>query len=179
MASRLSIFSTKTLSALAGTCTALLTWCSRSKDCSVRPRVHPWKQSVVWQLMGPQAVCVTENSWRPDLVAGMRLSGPQGNSSQLLFPKGRLLTVEDHLSNIWVSASPTPASPSPTPLPILFFSCRAISTSLPDSTASSSPPPRSPHKLVQAYFFLRTRQRMPMMKLKQKQIQVRMKEQPW
>lgn len=42
---------------------------------------------------GAPAVCVTENCWRPSLVAGERLSGPDHGSievfSQLLSPKDR------------------------------------------------------------------------------------------
>lgn len=44
----------------------------------------------MWQLLGPQAVCVTENSWRPSLAAGERPSGPYPGSvhrSQWLSPR--------------------------------------------------------------------------------------------
>lgn len=85
MASRVSIFSTKIISALAGTCTAILTWCSRSEHHSAKPRIHPrkWNQ---WcgSWWGPRAACVTENSWRPSLVAGERLSGPHQGSIEVL-----------------------------------------------------------------------------------------------
>lgn len=56
---------------------------------------------------GAPAVCVTENCWRPSLVAGERLSGPDHGSievfSQLLSPKDRGLTVDNLCSNVWVS----------------------------------------------------------------------------
>lgn len=55
------------------------------------------------------------------------------------------MIVENFLSNslgvgLFLSYSPLPA-----PHPFLGFSCTATSTSLPDLTASTSPPPRSPY----------------------------------
>lgn len=44
----------------------------------------------MWQLLGPQAVCVTENSWRPSPVARGRPPGPHPGStrpSQRLSPR--------------------------------------------------------------------------------------------
>lgn len=80
-------------------------------------------------------------------MAGGRLSGTisreHQRSSQLLSPKHRDLTVENPLrSDLGFSLS-HPMSPSPAPLPF-GVSCRATSTSLPDSTPCSSPPPISP-----------------------------------
>lgn len=63
----------------------------------------------MWQLLGPQAVCVTENSWRPSLAAGERPSGPYPGSvyrSQWLSPRAGAEQYRNPLNNVWVSAPP-------------------------------------------------------------------------
>ena len=101
-------------------------------------------EPVMWQLLGPQAVCVTENSWRPSHIQGAPVPANgflpgQGLDSTGLPP-----------SCLGFSSSPLP---SPPPHPSPGFSCLATSTPLPNSRAPSTPPPRSPKNVFSLISF--------------------------
>lgn len=69
----------------------------------------------MWQLLGPQAVCVTENSWRPSLAAGERPSGPYPGSvhrSQWLSPRAGAEQYFYSPPRFKGSLLPTPQIPS-------------------------------------------------------------------
>lgn len=154
MASRLSVFSTKTVSALARTCTAILTQCSRSVDLSAWPRSGA---GVVAADGAPDSVChweqleaksggCREALWTP--------SREHQSTSQLLSPQGRGLAVENPLSN-GLGFDLPPLLPPP-PSPISVFPVQQ--PPLPSQIQRLPPPhPPDPHELVRPYFFLRTR----------------------
>lgn len=88
-ASRPSMLSTKTGSALVGTCTAILTGCMRSEDHRARPRIHPHKRSQwcgSWCAPPPptHTHTYTHSVCNWELVAGERLSGPHQGSMEAL-----------------------------------------------------------------------------------------------
>lgn len=140
---------------------AICTWCSWSARRQRVTQDSPSEvEPVVWQQMGPQAVCATEGSWRPSLVAARRFSDRSKGASKpklMTFSRGRHWAGENLPGNgLGLSLSHS-SFPLPNPLPFLGFSYTVTSTPLPDLTASSSPPPRYPQMLVPPHFFLRTR----------------------
>lgn len=97
-------------------------------------------EPVMWQLLGPQAVCVTENSWRPSPVAGGRPPGPHPGSTR---PSQRL--------------SPRAGAGQYRTPSIMFGFQLSNFLSPPRFKGSLLPTPQVPSKCVQPYFFLRTR----------------------
>lgn len=100
----------------------------------------------MWQLLGPQAVCVTENSWRPSLAAGERPSGPYPGSvhrSQWLSPRAGAEQYRTPSTMFGFQPLP-PFFPSPPSLSWFFFFRLSDFYSPPRFKGSLLPTPQIP-----------------------------------